>query len=124
MCFLIDDDIDDQEIFLMALKEVSEQISCIVADDVVEALGKLSEGTAFIPDYIFLDVNTPKMNGIECLRRIKAFKHLQGTRLIMFSTSAEPKLISASKALGADGFLIKPSCLKELIEALTGILET
>ena len=61
----------------MALKEVDENIHGHVASDGVEALAKLTKDLEFIPDYIFLDVNMPKMNGPECLSAIKQLVHLK-----------------------------------------------
>ena len=59
-CFLIDDDIDDQEIFGLAIKEIDYSIQCTFANDGAEALQKLSTTALnFLPDYIFLDLNMP-----------------------------------------------------------------
>jgi CheY-like chemotaxis protein len=69
-CLLVDDDLDDQEIFLMTLEKINKNIKCLTANNGVEALSLLTQNS-FVPDYIFLDVNMPKMNGIECLRSIK-----------------------------------------------------
>ena len=69
--FLIgDDDPDDQELFLEALKEIDEDFVCVTAFDGQEVLDKL-ENSLFVPDMIFLDLNMPKMNGHECLKEIK-----------------------------------------------------
>ena len=69
-CLLIDDDQDDQELFLMALERVDSQIKCSVANNGVEGLAALSDHF-YTPTHIFLDINMPKMNGIECLQRIR-----------------------------------------------------
>jgi DNA-binding NtrC family response regulator len=121
--FLIDDDIDDQEIFLMALKAVNTDITCVTADDSIEGLKRLREDTSFIPDYIFIDVNIPKMNGMQCLPELKKIRHLKDVELIMFTTSSDPRNIDESKVLGASQFMIKPSSLKELIEVLRNIIK-
>jgi DNA-binding NtrC family response regulator len=121
--FLIDDDIDDQEIFLMALKAVNTNIACVTVDDSIEGLRMLREDTSFIPDYIFIDVNIPKMNGMQCLPELKKINHLKDVELIMFSTSSDPRNIDESKVLGASQFMIKPSSLQELIEALRNLIK-
>ena len=122
-CFLIDDDLDDQEIFMMALEDVNADVNCVTANNGVEALKKLTSDLSFIPDYIFIDINMPKMNGIECLSEIKKLSHLSGVPIMMFSTSSDPDIISESKKLGALDFLIKPPGLKPLVQTLAKIFE-
>jgi CheY-like chemotaxis protein len=123
-CLLIDDDLDDQEIFLMALHEADKDVHCVVANDGIEALKKLGEDTSFIPDFIFLDINMPRMNGMQCLEKIKKLSHLANVKIIMFSTSADRKMISKSMELGATEFLLKPSAIGLLIDTLNKILES
>jgi len=59
---LIDDDDEDQEIFLSAVEEVSNSASCIAFSGATEALKKLATKD-INPDVIFLDLNMPIMNG-------------------------------------------------------------
>ena len=122
-CYLIDDDIDDQEIFQMALKRVDQNIGFFTANDCVEGLRKLKEDSSFVPDYIFLDVNMPKMNGIQCLPEIKKLGHLKDVKIIMYSTSTDAAIIHNSKKLGADDYLVKPDRLAQLVNKLAQILE-
>jgi len=122
-CFLIDDDLDDQEIFLMALKEVDENIHGVVSSNGVEALAKLTTDHDFKPDHIFLDVNMQKMNGLQCLPEIKKLDHLKDTQVIMFSTSAEEHIVKRCEELGASHFLVKPASFGLLIESLHRILK-
>jgi CheY-like chemotaxis protein len=121
-CFLIDDDIDDQELFVMALQEVDKDMACIIANDGIEALQKLKSDASFVPDYIFLDVNMPKMNGLQCLAEIKKLSHLKDVEVIMFSTSSDKNIVQKSKELGATDFQVKPAGLGLLIKKLAGIL--
>ena len=119
-CLLIDDDPDDQEIFRMALQEVDKSISCVLANDGIDALTILKPRT-FTPDFIFIDINMPRMNGIQCLTEIKKLDHLKGARIIMYSTTAQPKVVELSKELGASDFLVKPVSLDLLTEQLSTI---
>ena len=121
-CFLIDDDIDDHEIFQIALQRVDQSIGFVAANDSVEGLRKLKEDHSFVPDYIFLDVNMPKMNGMQCLPEIKKLGHLKNVKIIMYSTSTDAGIISSSKQLGADDFLIKPDKIGLLVSKLSQIL--
>lgn len=122
-CFLIDDDLDDQELFLMALKEIDENIQVFVASNGVEALAKLTADPDFRPAHIFLDVNMQKMNGLQCLPEIKKMDHLNDSQVIMFSTSSAEHIVKLSKELGASHFLVKPVSFGLLIEALHRILK-
>ena len=113
-CFLIDDDIDDQEIFTLVLKSVNPSITCITANDGIEAVSKLTSEETFNPDYIFLDLNMPRMDGKECLREIKKIDRLKSTPVIIYSTSSAQHDISDTRALGASGYLEKQSSVTEL----------
>jgi len=121
-CFLIDDDIDDQELFEMALSAVDKDIVYTVANNGIEALQKFEEDSSFVPDIIFLDVNMPKMNGLQCLAQLKKLPQLNGVEIIMYSTSSDPGIIEEGKKLGAAGFQTKPTSLKTLIDKLSVIL--
>ena len=57
---LIDDDVDDQEIFVLALKSLYKSVDILTAQDGMEALEILK---IFVPDCIFLDLNMPRMGG-------------------------------------------------------------
>jgi CheY-like chemotaxis protein len=120
-CLIIDDDPDDQEIFLMCLRKISNKIDCLTANNGVEAITMLESNEEYIPDYIFLDVNMPKMNGIECLKHLKEIKRLKNTKIFMYSTTSENSIVKKSKKLGADDFIMKPSKTKELKEKLATI---
>ena len=116
-CFLIDDDQDDQEIFAMAVKDINESIHCYFADDGVKALEKL-KNSDFLPDCIFIDINMPRMNGIECLEQIKNIGRLRPVPICMYSTSADPYIVTRSKELGAQDFIVKPASISVLTKLL------
>ena len=120
-CFLIDDDTDDQEIFGQALGNVDNSIECTFANDGVQALEKIKANESFVPDFIFIDMNMPRMNGLQCLEAIKKIDRLQEVTLYMYSTAADPKTIEETKRLGALEFIVKPSNFNELTQKLTQI---
>jgi CheY-like chemotaxis protein len=117
-CFLIDDDLDDQEIFFMALQQFDDSIECEFANDGAKAIEQLTSSEGKTPDCIFIDMNMPRMNGIECLEQIKKIDHLKKVPACMFSTSADPTLVVRTKALGAVDFLVKPADITALSEML------
>lgn len=122
-CFLIDDDIDDQELFLMALEKLNHKVECKIANDGLQALQLLKDNASYIPDFIFLDVNMPKMNGLQTLAEIKKLSNLRHTDVIMFSTSSERSVIETSKELGASKFQVKPTGLTALVNTLSNLLQ-
>ena len=117
-CFLIDDDLDDQEIFLMALQQLDKSIRCGFANDGAKAIEQLGEDKADIPHCIFIDMNMPRMNGIECLEELKKMDHLRDVPACMFSTSADPSLVARTRELGAVDFIVKPADISVLSDML------
>jgi DNA-binding response OmpR family regulator len=121
LCFLIDDDLDDQEIFCMALDEQNHTIKRVIASNGEEGIMKLNLDPQNPPDYIFLDLNMPRMNGIECLREIKKLAHLQKTKVIMYSTTDAEEVRELTKELGADDFIVKPPSIVMLVKFLSAL---
>lgn len=118
LCILIDDDPDDQEIFLLALQKLQANIKCITADNGIEAL-QILEQENIHPDYIFLDLNMPRMNGKQCLAEIKKIKRLELIPVIIYSTSTVQSDIMETKELGAADYITKQSSIKELTRILS-----
>jgi CheY-like chemotaxis protein len=106
----------------MALDEIDKTIICDVANNGYDAVRKLNSETDSTPDYIFLDVNMPKMNGIDCLKHLRKLSRLNSTQIIIFSTSEEPRIINQCKQLGANDFVVKPGSLDALTSILSKII--
>ena len=121
-CYLIEDDIDDQDLFRMALDGIDKTIKCDVANNGYDAVQQLNTKPDYTPDYIFMDVNMPKMNGIDCLKHLRKLSRLNGTPIIMVSTSEEPQIIAQCKQLGANDFVVKPASLDSLTSILSKII--
>lgn len=123
VCLIIDDDQDDQEIFSMCVDKVTTDVDCRTADSGVDAISALNSDPGFIPNYIFLDVNMPKMSGLECLAELRKIDKLKSTKIYMYSTTIDSKIENESKSLGADDFLVKPTKTAELKEKLKSIFQ-
>jgi len=117
---LIDNDPDDLFIFCEAVKEIDPDIECIEFHDCREIEGKLADKKT--PDFIFLDLNMPFINGKECLKRIKEIINLQLVPVIIYSTSRFQKEIDEVLDLGATAFITKPHSFQELVETIKEIL--
>lgn len=120
--FIVDDDPDDQELFIEALKELDELCTCITAFNGQEALQKLVNEVPSLPDFIFLDLNMPRMNGKQFLAEIKKIKTIQNIPVIIYSTSIEKTDILDTIQLGAVYFLQKPNRFDDLKMALANII--
>jgi CheY-like chemotaxis protein len=121
-CLLIDDDVDDQEIFMLALTQVNKKFNCMAVNNGYEALQQLKK-IPVLPDYIFLDLNMPRMNGKECLKELKKNERLQNIPVIIYSTSSSLSDINDTRRLGAADFITKPFSMKDLIDTLCSFFD-
>jgi len=120
--FIVDDDVDDQELFVEAVNEVDSSIKCISVSNCEEALDLLKNYKIDLPDMIFLDLNMPRLNGKQCLAELKRQSHLRHIPVIIYSTSSEKRDIEETARLGAAHFLTKPNKFEELCQALTFVV--
>ena len=121
---LIDDDEEDQEIFMDALKEVDPLLHCAVANDGEEAMKLLNDDALVKPDLIFIDMNMPKLNGKQVLQALKSTGSLQDVPVIMYSTFFGAKDIFEINNLGAAHHMVKATKFSELCASLRAILSS
>lgn len=108
MIFLAEDDSDDVEFFQEALNEVQSTCTLVSSKNGKELLQKLNTATS-LPQLIFLDVNMPVMNGLECLKAIREQDRFQDIPVIILTTSSSASTIGLAHKLGANAFIQKPS---------------
>ena len=118
---LIDDDADDSELFREALEETDSSVSLQCAENGEEALSLLKDIQK--PDIIFLDINMPRMNGWECLKRLKNNEEYKDIPVIMYSTSSYQREMDIANDFGAWSFFTKPHSYNELRKMLKNVLE-
>jgi CheY-like chemotaxis protein len=123
LLFLVDDDMDDHEIFKSALAKVDEDLALITATNGYEAFNVLSTADT-LPDYIFVDLNMPRMSGLQFLKEIKQTDTLKDIPVIIYTTSSNPGDIAKTKELGAVSFVTKPSRFSELCSFLQSLITT
>ncbi|HEY0356261.1 MAG TPA: response regulator [Flavisolibacter sp.] len=114
---LVDDDLDDQFVFDLALKSIDPDVVVDTAKDGIDALDKLREPEVY-PELIFLDMNMPRMNGRDFLQQIKSLPSLAHIPVIMYSTSSSPELMEETRRLGALDYIVKPNSFDELCTVL------
>ena len=120
--FIADDDIDDLDFFCDAVEEIDSTIRCITAMNGEEALKKLNNPLVPVPDFIFLDLNMPRLDGKKCLREIKKIDRLNNVPVIIYTTSKLDNDVSEMRKLGAVHFITKPSRLSDLREVISFVL--
>jgi CheY-like chemotaxis protein len=123
LVFLVDDDLDDQMLFRDAIVEINPAIEVGTAVNGVQALQILTQEPKPKPDYIFIDLNMPLMNGIQCLKEIKAIPDLQNIPVIIYSTSSYEKDMQQTAENGAFYYIVKPFSFQELCERIKTVLE-
>jgi CheY-like chemotaxis protein len=74
------------------------------------------------PDLILVDLNMPKVNGLDVLRAIKGESALSGVPVVVLTSSAAPEEREEAELIGADRFLRKPFDLYEFIDQVGGIV--
>ena len=121
LLLLIDDDLDDQMLFQDAIREINPLIEVQTAVNGVDALKALS-ANAISPDYIFVDLNMPLMNGIQCLQEIKKLPNQAHIPVIIYSTSSYERDIPQTINNGAFYYIVKPFSFQELCEKLKKVI--
>lgn len=92
------------------------------AIDYLEGSGKYADRETFpIPSLVLLDLKLPYKNGLQVLQWIRQCHSLRGLPVIMFTTSAEASDVERSYCLGANGYLVKPANMNELISILKAL---
>jgi len=109
--FLVEDDSDDLFLFTEAVTDISTLALNGSAKNGIEALEKL-KCMRQLPDFIFMDINMPRMNGLECLVELKRQPRLNNIPIVVISTSTAQA--GAAYNLGAHAFIRKPSSMKTL----------
>jgi len=103
-----DDDLDIISV-QRSLKKIESEYVLHTAYNGIEALEMLRDKQLkLVPDVILLDLNMPKMNGIEFLRVLRDDEHLKSLRVFIMTTSSESGERGLAEELGISGYIIKP----------------
>jgi len=118
---LVEDDRVDTMTVKRALKDlkVTNQLICTINGE--EALEYLRNDSNKKPCVILLDLNMPKMNGVEFLRIAKADETLKKIPVVVLTTSEEEQDVVESFDLGVAGYIVKPTNYKKFVEAIRAV---
>jgi CheY-like chemotaxis protein len=118
---LADDDEDDRNFFIDAFEEIKITTNVNVVNDGKELMEYLNQPDVVLPHILFLDLNMPRKNGIECLSEIKQLEHLKDIVVAIYSTSASENDIEETFVKGANVYIKKPNKFDDLIKALNTV---
>jgi two-component system, response regulator len=122
---LVDDNPDDVEMTLMAFGKNKIANEVVVVGDGQEALDYLfgtgaweGRDTLALPHMVLLDLNMPKVSGLQVLRRMRADPRTKLLPVVILTTSSEDKDIVSSYDLGANSYVRKPVDFEQFVEAV------
>ena len=122
---LVEDNADDADFTVEALKESQIPSNVHVAEDGVEALAFLRREGEYAaaprPDLILLDLSMPRKNGFEVLDEVKADPSLRRIPIVVLTTSRAEKDILACYDLHANTYVTKPKSPDQLTAAIRQI---
>jgi CheY-like chemotaxis protein len=119
---LVDDDRDDQEIFKSACCVVNRSAQVFGFENGEQALKDLP-GLPTLPDVIFLDLNMPRLNGMEVLQELKHSPRLKSVPVVIYSTSFDSRTKDKCSSLGAVEIIEKPDCFNTLCSKIEMVLQ-
>ncbi|MBC7826605.1 MAG: response regulator [Chitinophagaceae bacterium] len=125
--YIIDDDPDDQELLIEALREIDPSIDCFTAENGQEGLINLKTNAIPFPSLIFLDLNMPRVNGQKFLSELKNDLYLKTIPVVIYTTSSNSRDMEKMNELGAMDYLVKQfdySILKEKLKTILSMVST
>ena len=118
---LVEDDKIDALTIQRALKELSISNQIIAVTNGEEALDYLSENQTDVPCIILLDLNMPKMNGIEFLQARYKLDQIRSIPVVVLTTSLDDQDRLETFKLGIAGYMLKPVDYKQFVEVVRTI---
>ncbi len=117
---LVEDNADDEQLTLRAMRQSDVPNIIRIARDGAEALEMLysGEGANRLPDLILLDLKLPKVSGLEVLQRIRNHDATRILPIVVLTSSDEERDILESYNLGANSYIRKPVDFDQFIDAV------
>jgi CheY-like chemotaxis protein len=122
---LVEDNPNDVELTLRALRKQNLESKVFVVRDGAEALDFLFASGTYNkrkiearPKVIFLDLKLPKVDGIEVLKRVKADKRTANIPIVMLTSSQEERDVVEAYRLGINSYIVKPVDFSNFVHAV------
>jgi CheY-like chemotaxis protein len=120
---LADDDEDDRLLFKEAIEDLKIKTKLSLFTDGKELMDFLVLPNIVLPHIVFLDLNMPKKNGMQCLKEIRKNKSLDRVSVAIYSTSSSESDIEQTFVNGANIYLNKPNNFRKLQQAVEKVLQ-
>jgi two-component system response regulator len=118
---LVEDNANDAELTLRALKQRNLANQVHVCRDGAEAMDFFSGGAGPIPKVILLDLKLPKVDGLEVLRHLKREARTKAIPVVVLTSSREEPDIEQAYALGANSYIVKPVDFEAFARAVSDV---
>lgn len=122
---LVEDNPNDVELALRALRKQNLDTKVFVVRDGAEALDFIFASGAYAtrkieakPKVVLLDLKLPKIDGIEVLRRVKADERTASIPVVMLTSSQEDRDVSETYRLGVNSYIVKPVDFSNFVHAV------
>lgn len=122
LILLAEDDDSHRFLFNKTVSQLPIDAVVINVKDGVDLLSYLEDDTNDIPDLIFLDINMPRMNGLECLKKIREDGYHPHVPIIIYSTSDEDRDRAEASKYNATLYLVKDGNNRSLARILIMLL--
>lgn len=118
---LVEDDAIEVIKFNRSIAKLGQLHQVIEANNGEEALSYL--GTNDLPDLLLLDLNMPKMNGLEFLKMLRNSDHLKYLPTVVLTTSVNEKDLKTAYSLGVAGYIVKPLKYEDYVTKIAALLD-
>lgn len=124
LILLVEDDPDDEELTLRALRKADVANEIAVARDGQEALdfiyceGEYADRPPLLPIAILLDVKLPKLDGIDLVKRLRSDERTKHIPVVMLTSSGEQEDMERAYAAGANSYIRKPVDFADFADAV------
>lgn len=119
---LADDDEDDRLFFKDAIEELKVRTVVNTVNDGVQLMEYLNTPGVQLPNVVFLDLNMPRKDGMECLREIRSDARLKDLSIAIYSTSSSEEDIEETFVRGANIYIKKPNDFAALKKILSEVI--
>lgn len=119
---LADDDADDRLFFKEAMEEINADNLISFVNDGSKLMYFLNQPGIRLPNIIFIDLNMPVKNGMECLKEIRANKRFKDIVIAIYSTSGSEHDIREAFVQGANIYIKKPNNFADLKAGLAKVI--
>jgi CheY-like chemotaxis protein len=112
--------VDDDPFIRRLIATTLEDVAGFDVEEAADGLEAVAAARSLGPAIVFLDIDMPRMNGIEACRALRALENGHSATIVML-TAAGPDAEPAARAAGADLFLTKPFSPLDLLELVDSL---